>query len=117
MALDEANHRLFIGCRQPARLVVFDTILGKAVASLAISGDTDDLFYDAKRHRLYLTCGEGYLDVVEVRDAARSERVARLPTRAGARTCFFSSELDRLYLAVPQHDGREAAVQVYAPAE
>jgi DNA-binding beta-propeller fold protein YncE len=29
MALDEANHRLFVGCRQPARLVVFDTAAGK----------------------------------------------------------------------------------------
>jgi len=30
MALDEAHHRLFIGCRIPARLLVFDTESGKA---------------------------------------------------------------------------------------
>src|SRR5262245_21840149 len=49
MALDEMNHRLFVGCRQPARLVVLDTATGKAIANMEISGDTDDLFYDTSR--------------------------------------------------------------------
>ena len=35
MSLDEAHHRLFVGCRFPAKLVVFDTESGKIVASLA----------------------------------------------------------------------------------
>ena len=115
MALDEANHRLFVGCRQPARLVVFDTAAGKPVANLAISGDTDDLFHDAARKRLYVSCGEGFLDVVESRDSDRYERVTRIPTRAGARTCFFSSDLNQLYLAVPQRNGQEAEIRIYQP--
>src|SRR5439155_13807479 len=45
MALDETNHRLFVGCREPARLLVLDTTTGKAVSDAEISGDTDDLFY------------------------------------------------------------------------
>ncbi len=49
MALDAANRRLFVGCRNPARLVVLDITAGKPVADLAISGDIDDLFYDAER--------------------------------------------------------------------
>jgi len=57
MALDEPNHRLYIGCRKPARLVVLDTDTGKLVADLAISGDIDDLFYDAVHTQLYLSCG------------------------------------------------------------
>jgi DNA-binding beta-propeller fold protein YncE len=52
MALDEPNHLLFVGCRIPARLVVLDPNTGKRVADLSISGDTDDVFYDAKRKRL-----------------------------------------------------------------
>src|SRR5262245_40072157 len=54
MALDEPNHRLFIGCRKPPRLVVLDTASGKPVADLAIDGDTDDLFYDARLNRVYV---------------------------------------------------------------
>ena len=52
MALDEPTHRLFVGCRQPATLLVYDTATGKVVTSLPIVGDVDDLFYDGARKRL-----------------------------------------------------------------
>jgi DNA-binding beta-propeller fold protein YncE len=116
MALDEANHRLFVGCRQPARLVVFDTYTGKPAADLAISGDTDDLFYDAKRKRLYVSCGEGFVDVIEQRDADTYRLTEQIPTRAGART-FFSADLDGFYLAVPQRGKQEAEVRVFQPQD
>ena len=115
MALDDPNHELFIGCRQPPRLVVLAAATGKLLASVEISGDTDDLFFDAKRQRIYVSCGEGFLDVIQRRDGDHFERLARLATRAGARTSFFSPELDRLYLAVPQRGGRQAEVRVYQP--
>lgn len=115
MALDETRHRLFIGCRKPARLVVLDTFTGKSVADLAISGDIDDLFYDAVRKRLYLSCGEGFIDVIEQRDADAYRLLERLPTRAGARTSFFSKDLDRLYLAVPSRGNPGAELRVYEP--
>lgn len=113
MAIDEASHRVFIGCRKPARLVVIDSETGQPVADSQISGDTDDLFFDRNRSRLYISCGEGFLDVLLARD--RYERISRLPTRPGARTCFFSPELDRLYLAVPQRGGDDAEIRVYQP--
>ena len=115
MALDETAHRLFVGCRNPARLVVFDTTRGVPVADLEISGDTDDLFFDTKRQRLYVACGEGFLDVIQQRDADHYERTTRLATRPGARTCFFSPDLDRLFLALPERDGHEAELRVYEP--
>ena len=117
MALDEANHRLFVGCRQPGRLIVFDTSTGKPVADLAISGDTDDLFYDAKRKRLYVSCGEGFVDVVEQRDADSYQLRERIPTRAGARTSFFSADLDEFYLAMPLRGKQEAEIRVFQPQE
>jgi hypothetical protein len=116
MALDETNHRLFVGCRQPARLVVFDTDTGKPLTDLAISGDTDDLFHDAARKRLYVSCGEGFIDVIEQRDANHYVSRERIPTRAGARTSFYSADLNAYYLAVPQHDGHDAEVRIYQPA-
>jgi DNA-binding beta-propeller fold protein YncE len=115
MALDASNHRVLIGCRQPARLIVLDAESGTAVANLPISGDTDDLFYDAKRKRLYVSCGEGFLDVIESPGADRYERIGRIPTRSGARTCFFSSALNQLYLAVPQRGGLDAEIRIYEP--
>ena len=117
MALDEANHQLFIGCRQPPRLVVLDTTSGQSVASVEISGDTDDLFYDANRKRIYVSCGEGFLDVLQAANGDHYLRIQRLPTRPGARTSFYSPVLDRLYLAVPQRNGRDAEIQVYATSD
>jgi hypothetical protein len=115
MALDEPAQRLFVGCRNPARLVVLDTATGKPAADLEISGDTDDLFFDARRQRIYVSCGEGWLDVIQRKEGDHYERVGRLPTRAGARTSYFSVELDRLFVAVPERGGSAAEVRVYQP--
>lgn len=115
MAFDEMDHRLFVGCRSPARLVVFDTLTGAVVADLEISGDTDDVFYDSKRQRIYASCGAGFLDVIQCREGDHYERIARIATREGARTGFFSPELDRFYLAVPKRLGGGAEVRIYQP--
>lgn len=113
MAFDEANQRLFVGCRKPARLVVVDTTSGKPVTDLEISGDTDDLFYDAKRKRLYISCGEGFVDIVQQGPADTYARSARIPTSPGARTAFFSPELDELFIAVPQRGPQLAEVRIF----
>src|SRR5207247_10648765 len=85
MALDEANHRVFVGCRRPAKVLVYDTASGKEVTSFDIVGDTDDLFYDGARKRLYVSGGEGYVDVFQNQDANRFARIARIATADGAR--------------------------------
>ena len=79
MALDEAGGRLFIGCRRPAHLAVLDTASGRAVGSTAIVGDTDDLFYDRTRQRLYVIGGEGFIDVIQ-RDGDTLQRIDRVAT-------------------------------------
>lgn len=114
MALDETHHRLFLGCRRPARLAVLDTGDGHEIAALALSGDTDDLYYDADHKRIYASCGEGFLDVITQHNADAYETVAKIPTAAGARTSFYSPERNELYLAVPARFGRTAEIRIYA---
>jgi hypothetical protein len=75
-------------------------------------GDTDDLFYDARRDRVYVIGGEGYVDVFDAAASGKYDRLARLATRAGARTGLWSAELDRLFVAWPSRDGRPAEVHV-----
>jgi hypothetical protein len=116
MALDEIHQRLFLGCRLPARLLVLDATTGKPVANLELSGDIDDLFYDAKRGRLYASCGEGFLDVIRQQGPDGYTRVERKATRTGARTCFFSSVTDELFLAVPKRGAEPAELRIYRPA-
>ena len=104
---------LFVGCRSPARFVVLDTTTGKAVTDLPISGDTDDLFYHAQRKRIYVSCGEGFIDVIEQGGADNYKFLEKLPTAPGARTSFFSQDLEQFYLAVPRRGEKPAEIRVY----
>jgi DNA-binding beta-propeller fold protein YncE len=111
MALDQAGQRLFVGTRQPASLLVYDTKSGARVASLRIGGDADDLFYDAKRRQIYVICGEGVIDVVRQRDEDHYEAAGRLRTTRGARTGLFADDV--LYVAVPTHGASPAEIRAY----
>jgi DNA-binding beta-propeller fold protein YncE len=113
MALDEANHRLFIGCRMPSKLVVFNTDSGDVVAKIDISGDPDDVFYDSKRHRIYAICGAGKIDIIEQTDANNYKALTKIDTAEGARTGLFVSERDTLFVAVPHHGSQKAEIRAY----
>lgn len=113
MACDEADHRLFIVCRLPARLVVLDTNTGKVIEKLPAAGDCDDVFYDAARKRIYATGGEGAISVYQQRDADHYGEIAKVSTVKGARTSFFSSDLGALFLAVRRQGAESAAIRVY----
>jgi DNA-binding beta-propeller fold protein YncE len=107
LALDEAGHRLFVGCRKPAAVVILDTESGEELGSVAIPGDVDDVFFDAKRKRLYASCGEGFLVVLRQTGADRFEIQERLPTAKLARTCLFDPDSTRLFLTVPRSAGKD----------
>jgi glutamine cyclotransferase len=113
MELDEANHRLFIGCRLPSKLIVLATDSGEIVAKIDISGDPDDVFYDSKRHRIYAICGAGKIDIIEQADASTYKPLAKIDTANGARTGLFVPERDTLFIAVPHHGSQKAEIRAY----
>ena len=113
MALDEANHRLFVGCRVPAKLLVLDTESGNVVAKIGISGDPDDVFYDNRRHRIYAICGSGKIDVIEQADPNTYNASTKVSTADGARTGLFISERDTLVVAVPHRGSQQAEIRCY----
>jgi hypothetical protein len=113
MALDEADHRLFIGCRAPARMQVYDTESGKSVASVDIPGTTDDLFYDAARKRIYVLGGEGYVDVYAQENPDEYARLARVAAPVGSRTGLFVPDLNELFVAVSQSAKQSAELLVF----
>jgi YVTN family beta-propeller protein len=112
MALDEANHRLFVSTRNPGKLVVLNLDSGKVVADLPSVGMVDDMAYDANHKRIYLA-GDGHVDVFEQKDADHYSFLASVPGSFRAKTGIFVPELNRYYLAVPHHEGKEAEVRVY----
>ena len=117
MALDEADHRLFVGTRAPARLAVFDTNSGHMIAALPCVQDTDDLYYDAARKRIYVAGGEGFINVFQQKDADHYQLLSKIPSALGARTAGYFGKgrksADRFYLAVPARAGRGAEVWIY----
>jgi DNA-binding beta-propeller fold protein YncE len=113
MALDEANHRLFIACRNPAKLVVLNTDSGDTVTTLDISGDADEVFYDSKRQRLYVICGAGSVDIIERTDSDHYKLALKVPTASGARTGLFVPERDDLFIAVPHRGAQPAEIRRY----
>jgi hypothetical protein len=111
MALDGTDHRLFVGCRLPARLLVFDTGTGNKIATLSLHGDCDDVFYDRARKQIYASCGEGYLDVFSQTDADHYVAGTPVVTVEGARTSFFDG--DGIYLAVPRRENQPGKLNIY----
>jgi len=99
MALDPEARRVLVVSRSPAALAAFSMDDGAALERVEACRDADDLFVDANRHRTYVSCGEGFLDVFDTRGQTY-RRLTRVPTIAGARTSLFVSELERLFLAV-----------------
>ena len=115
LILDEGNHRLFAGCRNPARVLVYDYAapVGRLVASLPISRDTDDLFFDAANKLLYVSCGQGTTDVIRQTDADHYAAAGSIPTATGARTSLFVPELKVFCLAVPHRGSQAAEIRVF----
>jgi len=113
MAIDEADHRLFIGCRSPAKLLVLDTETGKTVATVDIVGDTDDLFYDAANKRIYVSGGEGRVTVISQTNPDTYKVAGQVATAPGARTSFLVPETGTLYVAVPHRGTQKAALRVF----
>jgi WD40 repeat protein len=113
MALDEANHRLFVGCRLPSKLVVLNTDSGDVIAKVDISGDADDVFYDGKRHRIYVICGTGKVDVIAQTGPKTYKALTKVDTANGARTGFFVPERDNLFVAVPHNGSQQAEIRCY----
>lgn len=113
MDLDQANQRLFIGSRKPAKLAVFDTKSGAMVTSVDGAVDTDDLFYDAARKRVYMSGSDGFVSVYDQRDSDNYVRSAKVPTGVGARISLFVPALNRLYVAVPKLGRQNARVLAF----
>jgi DNA-binding beta-propeller fold protein YncE len=112
LALDAQAHRVFVAYRLPALLAAFDSDTGNLAGRVETCRDADDVFVDLKRRRVYVTCGEGAIDVL---DEATLANLGRLRTRSGARTGLFIGDLDCLIVAAPAENGARAELRVYQP--
>src|SRR5713226_7705746 len=121
MALDEADHRVIVGTREPATISVFDTATGKMVASVPTVQDTDDLYYSAERKRVYVPGRAGEIWVYQQADPDHYNVIAKVPTVVGAGTAgYFGRQgkgFDRFYLAVSASATSSAEVRIYTMSD
>jgi len=114
LALDEQRGRVLAVFRYPARLAAFRLSDGRRIAIATTCRDSDDVFLDHQRQRVYVICGQGFVDVFAAQGDGYS-LLARTSTVAGARTGLFVPQLDRLFVAARAADGNPATVWVFQP--
>jgi DNA-binding beta-propeller fold protein YncE len=112
MALNDGAGHVVVAFRNPAKLGAFSMRDGAPVANVDLCADADDMFVDAKRERLYVSCGDGYLDVFDTRENAY-RRINHIATVSGARTSLFVPELDLLFIAARATSSEPAAIWLF----
>jgi DNA-binding beta-propeller fold protein YncE len=113
MALDEPNHRLFVGCRSGS-LVVLDTDTGKEIEAFPIEKNVDEVIFDPAKKRIYATCGggNGAIDVFEEKDPNHYVSLAQVPTAPLGKNAILVSSIQRYFVAIPPQGSSPG--QVYA---
>ena len=114
LALDEPHQRILAVFRHPAKIGAFSMKDGQLLSAVNTCADADDLFVDERRNRIYVSCGEGFIDVL----ASRGEKyvsIDRIPTVSGARTSLFVPGIDRFVLAVRSIGATPACIWVFRP--
>ena len=106
------DDRILVGCRAPPKLLVRSCADGKPLQAVDLSGDTDDVFVDVQRKRVYAACGEGFVEVF-AHEESGLRALTRVPTAPGARTCLFVPERSQLFVAVPHRVAQRAEVRVF----
>ncbi len=115
MAIDSAGKLVATVFRRPPRLLLYDTETGTPIIDLPACRDADDVFFDERRGRIYVSCGEGVVAVFAV-DQRGWRPFGRLPTPPGARTALYAAARDRLYVAAPAGaPGSDARILVLRP--
>ena len=114
LAIDEASHRLFVGCRSGS-IVVFDTDTGKEQAELHIPEGVDDLTFDLASRRIFAPtgAGSGALDVFQQHDPDHYEAVGHVASEAGGKNGIFVPQVDHYFVGVPEHGEAAASLLVY----
>lgn len=99
IAMDEANHRLFVVTRKPGKLLVLNADTGQTIAAFTAPERTDEVVWDADNRRVYVAGGQGYISVVQQDDPDHYREVAKVQSLAGAKTAIIDRSGKQLWVA------------------
>ncbi len=115
MALSAASVLLAVVFRDPPMLALLDPTSGALRTTAKTCGDADDVFFDDRRQRIYISCGTGEVETFQIENV-RIRPLQRTHTSVGTRTSLFVPTLDRLFVAQRAGANRSAAILVYRPS-
>jgi DNA-binding beta-propeller fold protein YncE len=104
MAMDRANRRLFIGCRNKM-MAVMDADSGKVVATVPIGDFVDATTFDAEAGLIFNSNGEGTITIVHHDSADKYSVVQTVKTVPRARTLAMDTKTHHLFLSTIE-DGK-----------
>ena len=113
MALDTVRHRVLVGYRHPARMLVYDGRTGKELSSGVMTGDADDLYYDEATGMVFVSGGAGAVSIFRQEGEGAYKQTANIPTRSGARTSLLVPEWRMLVVAARASSGQPAGLLIY----
>jgi DNA-binding beta-propeller fold protein YncE len=111
MAIDAAHYHLFIGCRNPQKLVIMSTDDGKVLGDLPIGKGVDAVQCD--EGNVFASCADGTLAVARETSPAKWEIIQTAKTPIGARTMGLDATTHALYL--PTAEMQEAGTATTQP--
>jgi YVTN family beta-propeller protein len=110
MAIDPANHRLFIGCRSKVMAVV-NAETGKVITTLPIGDHVDASAFDPSTGLIFNSTGEGTVDVFHQDSPDQYSPVARIPTHPGSKTMALDPKTHQFF--VPANESGSFGVLVF----
>ncbi len=114
MALDTLHQLIFTGSRSPSKLIIFDATTLKMISEKNISGDADDIFNDLADSLIFVSCGNGSINIFKHANSENIFLKEKVKTVPGARTSLFVPELNELFIAARKYNGYNARVFEYS---
>jgi len=110
MAMDRANHRLFIGCRSKVMAVV-NSDTGSVIVTLPIDDHVDASAFDPATGLIFNSTGEGTIDVFHQDSPDKYSAAQRIPTHAGSKTMALNSKTHELL--VPSNESGKFQILLF----
>jgi YVTN family beta-propeller protein len=100
LAIDEKNHRLFLGCDNHL-MVMMDSTSGNVLASVPIGDGVDGCAFDPGSQLAFASCGDGTTTIAH-EDGDTLTVVETLKTEKNARTMTIDPATHKIYLPTAQ---------------
>jgi DNA-binding beta-propeller fold protein YncE len=105
LSMDRERRRLFLGCRNHV-LAVVDADAGRVIQSFAIGDHVDASVFDAERRLVFVSNGDGTMNVLGERDGDSLVMLDTVRTQPGAKTMTFDPATHDVFLVTAKRAQR-----------